>query len=213
MPLRNFLDTRVGDIQYFLPNFTGGEVWPSNEATAFGSGTASIAAEGNVNRQVFAAGVTPVATGSDIVIGLYTLPASSFDGVAGTNRGLALTAQGSFGATANAKTIKIIANPTTAVVGSVIGAGGTVVATTGVVNTNGSGWILAADIYKYGAPGSNTQMGLHQASQMGPAVTPLQATSLITAPENAPIIFAVTANCATLGNDVVLNFIQANALN
>jgi hypothetical protein len=211
MPQFRLLDTQYGDRTYFLPNFAGGEVWPSNEATQFGSGTASIAAEGNIFRQISQPGITPVALGSDIVIGVYTLPANSFDGIG--NRGLGLTAQGSFGATTNSKTIKIIANPASAVVGSVVGAGGTVVATTGVVATNGSGWVLAANIFKYGAPGSNTQMGLHQASQMGPAVTPLQATSLITAVESGPIIFAITANCATLGNDVVLNFIEANALN
>lgn len=176
----------------------------------FGAGAGVVAEEGNINRQISAAGVQPGATGVDSVLAVYSLPANSFDV---TGRGICITAQGSFGATANNKRIKIIVNPATAVVGSTVGAGGTTVSDTGVVATNGGGWGLQAQVFKYGAGGANTQIGLHQQAQIGAAVAAMLAPSLITAVENAAILIAITGNATTAATDIVFNFLQVTAMN
>jgi hypothetical protein len=194
-------------------DYSSGGTVPATEATQFGTGAGLMAAEGNINRQISSAGVQPGATGADNVLAFFSLPANSFDGVANTNRGLCISAQGSFGATGNNKRVKIIFNPATAVVGSTVGAGGTTIADTGTVATNGGGWSLAANVFKYGAANSNTQIGLHQQAQVGAAVAALLAPSLITAVENAAILIAVTGNATTAASDIVFSFLEVNAMN
>ena len=205
-----------------LTNATGAAVWaldgvqpgvgiePSSMITQFGSGTATFPEEGNINRQISSAGVTPGATGADNVLAAFSLPANSFDQA---GRGLSITAQGSFGATGNNKRIKIIFNPSTATVGSTVGSGGSTVADTGTVTTNGGGWSIQANVFKYGAAGSNTQIGLHQQAQIGGAVAALLAPSLVTATESAAINVAVTGNATTATTDIVFNFLEINAMN
>lgn len=185
---------------------------PSTVTEQFGSSTATMLEEGNINRQVSASGsgVSPGATGADNVLAVYTIPANAFD-VSG--RGVTITAQGSFGATGNNKRIKIIFNPASAVVGSTVGASGTTIADTGTVATNGGGWSLQGSVFKYGAAGSNTQLGLHQQAQVGGAVSALLAPANITATESGAILVAVTGNATTATSDIVLNFIEVNAMN
>ena len=190
-------------------DYANGGSNPASETVAFGSSTGLMAAEGNINRQISSAGVTPGATGADNVLAVYSLPASAFDVL---GRGLGITAQGSFGATSNTKRVKIIFNATTAVVGSTV-TGGTTVADTGAVTTNGGGWSVQANIFKYGAAGSNTQIGLHQQCQVGAAVSALLAPALITATESSPILIAITGNATTATSDIVLNFLEVNAMN
>ena len=60
----------------------------SGAQTQFGSSTGYFLEEGNLYRFVSGTGVSPAATGSDVVLAVYTLPASAFD-IAG--RGLSLT--------------------------------------------------------------------------------------------------------------------------
>jgi hypothetical protein len=194
-------------------DYKNGGTNPAIEITQFGNGAALMAEEGNINRQISAAGINPGATGADNVLAFFSLPANSFDGAAGTNRGINITAEGSFAATANNKDVKLIFNPATAVVGSTVGAGGTTIADTGVVATNNLGWSLQANVFKYGAAGSNTQIGLHQQAQIGNAVANLLKPSLITAVENAPILIAVTGNATTAASDIVFNFLEVNAMN
>jgi len=182
---------------------------PNTEVTQFGNGSALIAAEGNVNRQIFATGTVCGGTGADYVLAVYALPANSFDA---TGRGITITAQGSLGSTANNKRVKIIFNPSTVTVGGTLG-GGTTVADTGTVTTGGSGWSVQANVFKYGALGSNTQIGIHQQAQVGNLVTPLLVPTLITAVENAAITIAITGNATTLANDITLNFVEVNAMN
>jgi hypothetical protein len=193
---------------YVGADYTNGGNGPANESTGFGSGTAQIVAEGNIFRSV-SAGVTCGGSGNDFVIGVYTIPGNSFD-IAG--RGVTITAQGSFGGNTNSKRVKIIFNPVAAVIGQVIN-GGTLVADTGSVLTNGSGWSIQANIFKYGVNGSNTQIGLHQQSQVGPAVSPLVAPTLLTATESGAIIVAVTGNPGTLPGDISMNLMEVNAVN
>lgn len=182
----------------------------SSALTSFGAGSGSFPEEGNINRQISSAGVNPGATGADNVVAVFSLPANSFD-VAG--RGLQITASGSFAANGNTKRIKIIFNPATAVVGSTVGAGGTTIADSGAVTTNGGGWQLSANVFKYGAANSNTQIGIHSQAQLGGAVAALLAPSLIAAVENAAILIAVTVNDTTNVADAPFNWLEINAMN
>jgi len=90
--------------------------------------------------------------------------------------------------------------------------GGTTIADSAAVTTNGGGWALEANAFKYGAANSNTQIGLHQQAQIGGAVAALLAPSLLTATENAVILIAITGNCTTTATDIVFNFLEVNAM-
>jgi hypothetical protein len=184
---------------------------PSNMITQFGAGTGSFFEEGNLLRQVSAAGITPAGTGADFVLAVYTLPASSFD-IAG--RGINVMACGSTASNTNSKTMKLIYNATTAVVGTTV-TGGTTIASLGLNTTAGSGgWNLNANVFKAGAAGSNTQVALHEASQGGSVVGALQSpTTNLTATESGAIIIAVTGNAAVATADIALNFVEVNAMN
>lgn len=205
-----------------VANSTGAAVWaldgvqpgvgvePSSMITQFGSGAATFPEEGNINRQISASGVNPGATGVDSVLAAYSLPANSFDQAL---RGITISAAGSFAATSNNKRVKIIFNPATAVVGSTIGSGGTTICDTGTVTTSGTGWQLQASVFKYGAAGSNTQIGIHNQAQIGAAVASMLAPSLITATESGAITLAVTGNATTATSDIVFNWLEVNAMN
>lgn len=208
-------------------DYTNGGTNPSAEITQFGSGTGAVAEEGNIYRQV-TTGVSPGGTGADYVLAVYAVPANSFDGVSGTNRGLTITAMGSFAANSNLKRVKIWVGTTVATVGSVIN-GGTVIADSGgptltsPVGVAGSagGWAITANIFKYGAANSNTQLGLHEqaqytaASNIG-AVSPMVSPTLLTLTENAAFTIAVTGagvGGVSNANDIVFTFLQVNAMN
>jgi hypothetical protein len=177
----------------------------------FGSGSATVGLSGNVVNgvQISSAGISPGATGADNVMAAFTLPALSFDNV---GRGIQITACGSFAANGNTKTIKLFAGATTATVGSTI-SGGTAIASSGAVTTNGGGWQIQASIYKYGAGGANTQLAIHQPSITGAAASTLLAPALLTMTESGALIFAVTGNAATTATDIVLNFFEIFAMN
>jgi hypothetical protein len=200
--------TGAASWQYVGADFANGGNGPPNEATGFGSGGTQIAAEGNIFRSI-SAGVTCGGSGNDYVLGVYTIPGNSFD-IAG--RGVCITCQGSFGGNTNSKRVKIIFNPVAAVIGQVVN-GGTLVADTGSVLTNGSGWSVQAEIFKYGIAGSNTQMGIHQQAQVAGSVSPLLAPTALTATESAPIIICVTGNPGTLPGDISMNLFEINAMN
>ena len=170
---------------------------------------ASFLEEGNIYREVVASR-NPANTGGDYVVATYTLPAYSLD-IAG--RGLNLLSQGSVANNTNAKRIKLYFNCTTAVIGSAV-TGGTVVADTGSYTTTGAaGWSLEANIFKYGASGSNTQLALHMSAQIGATVGSLLVPSALTATESGSIIMAVTANATTAATDIIYNFFEINAMN
>jgi hypothetical protein len=190
-------------------NYAGGGTNPSTEVTQFGLGAALMAAEGNINRQVSSAGINPGATGVDSVLAVFSLQLSSFDVL---GRGINIAAMGSMTNAATAKLVKLIWGATTAVVGSTV-TGGTAIAsfTDSTANSLG-GWQLAANVFKYGAAASNTQIALHEVAQSGSVVGALTAPSLLTAPENAAILIAVTGNAAATAN-IVLNFLGINAMN
>lgn len=184
---------------------------PSTMLTGFGSGTATFLASGLINRQISSSGVNPGTTGADNVLAVYTLPANSLDGV--SNRGLSITAHGSFGATGNNKRIKIIFNPVSATAGSTVGGGGTTIADTGTVTTSGGGWLLSAEVFKYGAVGSNTQISTSDGNIAGTVHLGVSAPVLATATESGAILIAVTGNATTSTSDIAFNLLRILARN
>jgi hypothetical protein len=201
----------TGAAAWALAVVPGTGIEPASNLEQFGSGTGTVLAEGNLGRQVSAAGVNPGATAADNVLAVLSIPSNSLDGTG--NRGLTITAAGSFAATGNNKRVKIIFNPSTAVVGSTVGSGGTTICDTGTVATNNAGWQLQGSVFKYGAANSNTQIGIHNQAQIGAAVASMLAPSLITATENAAILLAITGNATTATTDIVFNWLEVNAMN
>ena len=181
---------------------------PSSTSTIFGGGTGTFLDEGNLYRYI-SAGISPAATGTDNVLAVYTLLAGSFD-IAG--RGVNFVAQGNFAANSNNKRVKIFVGCTAAVVGSTV-SGGTAIADSGTLTTSGAGWALEANLFKYGATGSNTQIGIHQSAQAGSTIAALLSPQALTLTESLPIIIAITGNAATAVSDIVLNFAEVNAMN
>lgn len=194
----------------FLPGFRmvrGEDLSQLNQAG--GGGTSALfGTEGNINVQTVSAGLSPASTGADIVLAAFTLPVGVFDQA---GRGINIMACGSIVNNANTKTLKIIAGATTAVVGSAV-TGGTAIASA-AFTTAGTGWQLAANVFKYGASGSNTQIALHESAQAGSVVGALISPSLLTLNESASILCAVTGNAATATSDIVFNFLCANWMN
>jgi hypothetical protein len=184
-----------------------------NFVEPFGLGLAGMSREGNIFRlAIGAAGVSPGGTGTDNVIGVYTLPANSFD-IPG--RGINIQAQGKFATNGNTKQVKIIFGCTTAVLGSAV-TGGTVIADTAAQTGSNVGWLISANVFKFGAAGSNTQYAQCEGVITGATHLGLGASGVPvfpTMPENAPIIIAITGNCTTTATDIVLNFWEINAMN
>lgn len=191
----------LGDVT--IPNL-------SPKGFTFGGGGALSAAEGNIYREILNPGRSPGAINVDNVIAVYSLPPGSLD-IAG--RGLNLLAQGQFASPATSKRIKIYWGCTTAVIGSTV-TGGTVVADTGAYSTAGTAaWSLEANVFKYGAAGSNTQLALHMSAQIAAIVSALVLPTPLVSPENAPILIAVTGNAVTTVTDILQNFFEVNSMN
>ena len=188
---------------------------PSTVATQFGSSTGTFLEEGNLYREAFlaAGAVVPAATAADNVLAVYSIPANALDGFSGTNRGLTITAAGTFANNANTKTAKIIFAPATAVVGSTVGTGGMTLATTGATSAGNVGWSLSANVFKVGAANSNTQYAQEMGVIIGTNHGGMGVAVYPTATENAPILIAITGNAATATADILLNFVEVNAMN
>lgn len=190
-------------------DYLNGGTNPNFEVTQFGLGAGLMAEEGNIYREVIASR-NPGIINQDNIIALYTLPASSFDV---TGRGLNLMAQGSVVANVNSKRIKLWVNPTAPAIGSII-SGGTLIADTGAYTTSlAAGYCIEANVFKYGAPASNTQLAIHVLAQIGAAVGALLPPTLLTGTESATMTLAVTGNAVTATTDIVQNFFEVNAMN
>jgi hypothetical protein len=187
------IDAIFSDI-YGNPNFV----------EPFGNGGAPMRREGTLFSQILGVtGVSPGATGNDNVIGVFSLPANTFD-IA--NRGIQIAAQGRFATNTNTKQVKIWFNATTAVLGSAI-TGGTTVGDSGAQTGSNVGWMITSGVYKYGAAGSNTQNGQCDGGWIGGTHLGGGASNLpmfTTAVESGAIIIAVTGNCTTTATDIVL---------
>jgi hypothetical protein len=198
------------------------------ETTVFGGAIqgqvfSAFLEEGNLYRAVGNSIAGNAADASDDVLAGIVIPAGAFD-IAG--RGLCITAQGMTGATTNNKRFKIVVNPTLVgqtVTNGVISGGhitaGTVICDSGAwVNgttpNNNVGWSAQANLFKYGAAGSNTQYAQGMAI-LGGTHGGVQAAVFPGLTESAAINVVVTGSSYTssAANDLVLNFFEVNAMN
>jgi hypothetical protein len=217
---------------------TGAAVWlldgvvpgvgvePANMLTQFGgspSGAAfgSFTEEGNLYRNIGNPIAGNGADTTDDILGGIVLPAGAFD-VAG--RGLCITAQGKLGATANNKRFRLWINPAMAgqtVTGGVISGGTVTGAGSGLLavdsgSQTGSavGWSILANLFKYGAAGSNTQY-VQGSPITGATHGGINTPAFTTFTESAAMNIVVTGGSPTTGaaGDVMLNFLEINAMN
>lgn len=193
----------------FQDRMKGKGMCSSSFLQQIGNSTALAGGSGNVAVTV-SAGINPGATNVDNVLVSWTLPQNLLD-VAG--RGVQITAMGSVANNTNSKRIKIIWGCTAAVVGSTV-SGGTTIADTGAYTTTGAaGWQIQAQVFKYGAKNSNTQIALHQGAVIGATNGALSVPSALTSTESGLIIVAITGNAVTTATDIALNFAELFATN
>ena len=186
---------------------------PSNMSTFFGGGSGAVLREGNLFRLVGNSLAGNKADTADDVLASYTVPASSFDAA---GRGLCITAQGSTGATTNNKRVKLWCNAT---ISAGVATGGSVIADTGpwvngTIPNNNVGWQLMANVFKYGAAGSNTQYA-QGAAILGGIHGGIGLPVFPTAVESGAIVIALTGSSYTTGaaNDVIATWFEVNAMN
>ena len=163
-----------------------------------------------LNKQNFPAAspVNPGATGADNVLAVYSLPANTLD--AG-GRTISVRAMGSLAGNTNSKTLKIIFNPSTAVVGSTVGSGGTTIAATNAFATgSGVAWAIEGMVIKDSST-ANRQTSLNPINAIGAGTSNLTAPTAITANESAAILIAVTGNAATTATDIGLILMEVTA--
>lgn len=179
----------------------------------FGAGSGGIAADGTLYALTGGAtAINPASTNADVVMGVYSIPASSFDGLGVGQRGISVVAAGTSGATANSKRIKLYFNPTNATVGSAV-SGGTLLADTGAFTSSGVGFRVAADVFKIGVAGSNTQMAQATTQIQGSTSAGIGVPVFPTATENAAILVAVTGNAVTAATDIDLSLFRVVGIN
>jgi hypothetical protein len=175
---------------------------PSTETMQPGqAATAGFRTGGNLSVQTSATGQGNGADTTDDVLFTYALPANSLDAA---GRQVTITAAGKFAGNGNNKRIKIWWGTTTQTVGSAV-AGGTLIADSGVVTTNGGGWSASVQVTKYGAQLSNTQLSSNAAIVAGATHTGTLAPTALTASESGVINITITGASSTTGaaNDVV----------
>jgi hypothetical protein len=169
---------------------------------------------GNISLQVSSAGINPGVTGGDYVLAVYSIPANFFDAA---GRAIQFSAAGSIASNANLKTIKLIANPSAATVGSAVTGGTTLMSTGTFSGSSGqTGFFVEAVLQKYGSGGSNTQIGYPIASfyeATASLVAGANYPQLLTATESGAILVCVTGNAATLTSDITLNVFTVQASN
>ncbi len=174
-----------------------------------GGSSAYFGDQGNLFVSAGAA-VNPAATAGDIVVASFPLPPLVFDQA---GRSIAFEAYGTTAANANVKTAKIIVNCTTAVIGSAVSGGTTIASiTSGAANVSG-GWFMGAQLTKYGIMGSNTQVAVHFAGQLGATPIVLVAPQALTFAENGIILCALTLNAATTATDISYSTFMLNMMN
>jgi hypothetical protein len=194
-----------GPLTGFVDRMKGKGMCSSGFLTQIGNSSALVAGSGNASVYSSSTGVSPGTINNDNVLVSWVIPARMFDI---TGRGLQVTAMGSVSANTNSKRIKIFAGCTAAVIGSTV-SGGTLIADSGAYTTAGAaGWQIAAQIFKTGAGGSNTQIALHQAAQIGATTSGLVVPTALTLTETSSFILAVTGNGVTATTDIVMNFAE-----
>ena len=201
---------------YIGADYTDGGLAPATFQTQFG-GAPAVSAEnilpaGNIYRQVNSASVSPTFLNSDVVLAVFSLPAQTFDGAAGTNRMIQVQGMGGFAGNGNTKRVKLFYNPSAAVVGTTV-SGGTLMADTLATASNGGGWYVSGWVAKYGVNSSNTQLVTSGAALAGATGNAVAAPSYTSATESSAILVAVTGNCATATTDVFCNMFIVSGFN
>ena len=189
--------SKLGDVPFNAAQAAAIGAQFGNGAAQFGTNSANallMGDDGNLSVQIVSAGLSPGATGADKILALATIPANGFD-IA--NRGIAILVAGN-APNNNAKTVKVILNPTAPVLGATVSGGTTIANLTATGAGSTGGWQLQANLFKYGLTGSNTQIALHEAGQAGSILGTLSSPSLTTLAENAAIVVAVTGNATTV---------------
>jgi hypothetical protein len=195
------------------------EVFTLNQVGAipslFGGGTAVMEESGNVNVQSGAPLTNPASITNDNVLAVYTLPAGS---LSAAGKGLEITAGGNFPLTdTQAKRVKLIWNPTTAVVGSAVGTNSTsfLLGDTGSTTNAGAacGWLIQSEVYKYGALGSNTQIAQETGVIIGATHGGCGLAAALTTNESLAIPIAITGNATSSVGDIALYNINIQAFN
>lgn len=180
----------------------------------FGTGTATMDESGNINVQTGNPLANPASITNDNVLAVYTIPAGSFSA---SGKGIEITAAGNFAGNTHNKECKLIWNPSSAVVGSAVGTNSTsfLLGDTGATTNAGSasGWIIQSQVYKYGAAGSNTQIGQETGVIVGAVHGGCGLASALTNNESASIALAVTGNATTSVGDISLYNINIEAFN
>lgn len=180
----------------------------------FGNGTANFDDSGNINVQTGNPLTNPATITNDNVLAIYSLPANSLS-VAGN--GLEITTCGNLGNDSQAKRVKLIWNATAAVVGSAVGTNSTsfLLGDTGATTNGGAtaGWSIQSQVYKYGATGSNTQIGQEIGTVVGTIHGGMGIASALTTNESLPILIAVTGNATSSVGDISLYNINIQAFN
>lgn len=174
--------------------------------TLFGGGTATMEESGNISVQIGNPLTQPASITNDNVLAIYTIPAGSFSAA---GKGVEVQATGNFPLTdTQAKRCKIIWNPTSAVVGSAVGTNSTsfLLGDTGSTTNGGapSGWLISSQVYKYGAAGSNTQIGQELGTIIGSTHGGMGLAAALTNNESASIAIAVTGNATSSVGDISL---------
>ena len=206
MAITPYIWTSLGDIPVNdLPNTTA--ISFGDAPSPLGLNMTDIGSAG----KFISAGTNPSTINGDYIVAVFALPAGTF-GVAG--RGVLFEAGGGFASNTNVKRCKLIWQPTTTPVVGALVSGGTTIADTGNYSTTGAvGWSLAADVFKYGAAGSNTQIGIHLGAQIGSTVGALVSPIALTSVESGIIYVALTANATTATTDISVNFFFTNGVN
>lgn len=202
--------TDTGAFRQEIATQINGQFATLQGASFVGGTTQVLPTDGNLNVQISSAGISPGATGADNVLAVFSIPAGSFSAA---GKMVTITANGSFANNGDTKTVKIIFNPATAVVGSTVGTGGTTIASTGAITTANAGWQLSAAVTKYGAAASNTQLGVNLQNQTGATAVAILVPQAITATESGAILIAITGNAATTATDILFNMLQVRFAN
>ena len=180
----------------------------------FGGGTGVMEESGNVSVQSGAPLTNPASITNDNVLAVYTVPAGS---LSAAGKGLEITCGGNLAGNTHTKECNLRWNPVTAVVGSAVGTNSTsfLLGDTGATTNAGAtaGWVLQAQVYKYGAAGSNTQIGQETGSIVGAIHGGCGIMAALTTNESASIAIAVTGNATSSVGDISLWNINIEAFN
>lgn len=177
---------------------------PSYMATQVGSSQIAVKDTGNLFVYAGAAASgQPAVINSNRVVQFFAIPPLAFD-VA--NRGLLINASGGQLSNANVKTVSLLVSSVLPVIGAVAPSGTTIASSTLTASAAG-GWTIGAQIQKYGALGSNTQIAVHQAAQSVGAVGALTAPSALTLNESVVnYVSLIINNVAALADSYLTLF-------